>query len=255
MPQITVHNLGGAATGELALNDSVFGAPVRGDLMHAAVVAQLAAKRAGTQSALTRGEVHGGGKKPYRQKGTGRARQGSTRAPQWKGGGVVFAPKPRSYEQKLQRKVRQAALRSAWSDHVAAGTLVAVDALGLDAKTKAVAEALRALLVPFAEALGATMPAAAEREAGDNRPQRRVRARRHVMLLLGPDDLALKAATRNLATIDIDLADKKTVTYAVQVNTAPYASVYDLVWADVVVASASALGRVSDEFAPQEETA
>lgn len=201
------------------------------------------------------GEISGTTKKPYRQKGTGRARQGSTRAPQWKGGGVVFAPKPRSYEQKLQRKVRQAALRSAWSDHVAAGTLVAVDALGLDAKTKAVAEALRALLVPFAEALGATMPAAAEREAGDNRPQRRVRARRHVMLLLGPDDLALKAATRNLATIDIDLADKKTVTYAVQVNTAPYASVYDLVWADVVVASASALGRVSDEFAPQEETA
>jgi len=253
MPQIKVHNLGGAATSELALNDTLFGAPVRGDLMHAAVVAQLAAKRAGTQSALTRGEVRGGGKKPYRQKGTGRARQGSTRSPQWKGGGVVFAPKPRSYEQKLPRKVRQAALRSAWSDHVASGTLVAVDALNLaEVKTKAVAELLKALLTPFAEALAVTMPAATEREAGDTRPQRRVRARRHVMLLLGPDELALKQATRNLETIELALADKKTVTYTVQVNTAPYASVYDLVWADVVVASASALARVSEEFAPQE---
>ncbi|MBI5833864.1 MAG: 50S ribosomal protein L4 [Armatimonadetes bacterium] len=255
MPQIKVHNLGGDAAGELALNDTLFGAPVRGDLMHAAVVAQLAAKRAGTQSALTRGEVRGGGKKPYRQKGTGRARQGSTRSPQWKGGGVVFAPKPRSYEQKLPRKVRQAALRSAWSDHAACGTLVVVDALALEVKTKAVADTLKSLLAPFAEALAATMPAATERGEGDTRPGRRVRARRHVMLLLGPDELALRQATRNLASIEFDLADKKTVTYAVQVNTAPYASVYDLVWADVVVASASALARVSDEFAPQEETA
>ena len=130
MAQIKLKDAAGATLGELELADAIFAAPVRADLVHAAVVAQLAAKRTGTHSTLDRGQVSGGGRKPYRQKGTGRARQGSIRAPQWTGGGVIFGPTPRSYAQKLPRKVRQAALRSAWSDHVASGTLLAVEDWG-----------------------------------------------------------------------------------------------------------------------------
>lgn len=254
MPQITVFDLNGQSAGDLSLDDAVFGAPVRGDLMHSAVVAQLAAKRTGTQSAKTRGEVRGGGRKPYRQKGTGRARQGSTRSPQWRGGGVIFAPKPRSYEQRLPRKVRQAALRSAWSDHVAEGTLVAIAGFGdQDPRTKVVADVLRQVLAEHAAQVAQALPAAAERAEGDTRPVRRQRARRHVLLLLGPDELGMRRALANLAELEFKFADKKTVNYALQVNTAPYASVYDLVWADVVVASSSALARVSREFGHSQE--
>jgi large subunit ribosomal protein L4 len=250
MPQVQVHSLDGAETGSLALDERVFGAPVRGDLVHAAVVAQLAAKRAGTHSALTRGGVSGGGKKPYRQKGTGRARQGSISSPQYKGGGVAFPPIPRKYDQKLPRKVKRAALFSAWSDHVAGESLLVVDSLELaELKTKLAAEALTALLLPLAEARAAQMPEAAERPEGDSRPVKRVRSRRHVLLLLGPAEAALKLALRNLETLEIDVPEKKTVVFVLHVNTAPYASVYDLTLADAVVASRSALERVTAEFA------
>jgi large subunit ribosomal protein L4 len=257
MPQISVLDLAGAPAGTLDLADAVFGAPVRGDLMHAAVVAQLAAKRTGTHSALTRGGVSGGGKKPYRQKGTGRARQGSISAPHYKGGGVAFPPIPRSYAQRLPRKVRRAALFSAWSDHVAGGTLLAIDALALpDLKTKLAAAALKSLLMPLAETVAATLGEPKARADGDQRAVRRVKARRHALLLLGPGEAPLKQAVRNLDTIEVDLADKKTVIFVVHVNTAPYASVYDLALADVVVASRDALARVSAEFsAPLAEEA
>ncbi len=256
MAQIKLKDAAGATLGELELADAIFAAPVRADLVHAAVVAQLAAKRTGTHSTLDRGQVSGGGRKPYRQKGTGRARQGSIRAPQWTGGGVIFGPTPRSYAQKLPRKVRQAALRSAWSDHVASGTLLAVEDWGVaEPKTRLMAATLRELLRETAEAVAEAMPAAAERAEGDTRPQRRARRRQHVLLLLGPDDLELKRAVANLDELRFDLGEKKTVIYAVQANTAPYASVYDLVWADVVVASANALARVSAEYGAQEEEA
>ena len=113
MAKLSVYNIEGNQVGEIELNDAVFGVEVNENLMHKAVVAQLAASRQGTQSAKTRSEVSGGGRKPWRQKGTGHARQGSTRSPQWTGGGVVFAPKPRDYSIKLNKKERRAALKSA----------------------------------------------------------------------------------------------------------------------------------------------
>ena len=119
MPKVTMYRMDGTPSGEVELSETVFAAPVNPSVMHEVVVAHLANKRQGTQSALTRAEVRGGGIKPFRQKGTGRARQGSSRSPQYEGGGVVFAPKPRDYSKKVNKKVRQAALRSALSSKVA----------------------------------------------------------------------------------------------------------------------------------------
>ena len=113
MASVKVYNIEGKEVGTLELNDAVFGVEVNEHLMHLAVVSQLANKRQGTQSAKTRAEVSGGGRKPWRQKGTGHARQGSTRAPQWTGGGVVFAPKPRDYSVKMNKKEKAAAIKSA----------------------------------------------------------------------------------------------------------------------------------------------
>ncbi len=136
----------GAEVGQMTLSDNVFGAEVNGTVLHTAVRAYLMNQRQGTQSALTRTEVSGGGKKPWRQKGTGRARQGSTRAPQWTHGGVVFAPKPRSYRVTLNKKVRQLAIKSALSAKVAEGNLVVVDAIVAETyKTKVMAEMLSAV--------------------------------------------------------------------------------------------------------------
>ena len=137
MAKVSVYNIEGSQVGEIELNDSVFGVEVNEHLVHMAVVAHLAAKRQGTQSAKTRSEVSGGGKKPWRQKGTGHARQGSTRAPQWTGGGVVFAPKPRKYEIKVNKKDRRLALKSALTSRVAENKIVVLDALNFDEiKTK-----------------------------------------------------------------------------------------------------------------------
>ena len=137
MAQVTVYNKEGKEVDKLELNDAVFGVEVNEHLVHMAVVAQLANKRQGTQKAKTRSEVSGGGRKPWRQKGTGHARQGSTRAPQWKGGGVVFAPKPRDYTIKLNKKEKRAALKSALSSRVQENKFIVVDDLNFDAiKTK-----------------------------------------------------------------------------------------------------------------------
>lgn len=137
MAKLSVYNIEGSQVGEIELNDSVFGVEVNEHLLHMAVVAQLAAKRQGTQSAKTRSEVSGGGKKPWRQKGTGHARQGSTRAPQWTGGGVVFAPKPRVYTIKLNKKERRLALKSALTSRVNENKLIVLDSLNMEeVKTK-----------------------------------------------------------------------------------------------------------------------
>lgn len=148
MSKVSVYNMKGSEVGEIELNDAVFGVEVNTNLVHKAVVSQLANKRQGTQSAKTRSEVSGGGKKPWKQKGTGHARQGSTRSPQWTGGGVVFAPKPRDYSIKLNRKEKQLALKSALTSRVQENKFIVVDEIKLDSiKTKNFAEALTSLKV------------------------------------------------------------------------------------------------------------
>ncbi len=143
MPKVQVVDMAGKATGEIELKDSIFGIEPNEKAMHLAVVNYLANQRQGTQSALTRAEVSGGGKKPWRQKGTGHARQGSTRAVQWTHGGIAFAPKPRDYRLSLNKKVRKLALLSALSDKVANESLIVLDAMTLESyKTKTVAQTL-----------------------------------------------------------------------------------------------------------------
>ncbi len=137
MANVSVYNMEGKEVGTIELNDAVFGAPVNEHLVHMSVVQHLANMRQGTQKAKTRSEVSGGGRKPWRQKGTGHARQGSIRAPQWKGGGVVFAPVPRDYSFKLNKKEKRAALKSVLTSRVEDGKLIVVDELKFDEiKTK-----------------------------------------------------------------------------------------------------------------------
>ena len=137
MANVSVYNMEGKEVGTVELNDAVFGVEANEHLVHMAVLQQLANKRQGTQKAKTRGEVSGGGRKPWRQKGTGHARQGSTRSPQWKGGGVVFAPVPRDYSFKMNKKEKRAALKSVLSDKVAMSKLIVLDELKFDEiKTK-----------------------------------------------------------------------------------------------------------------------
>ena len=148
MASVSVYNMEGAQVGTIELSDSIFAVPVNEHLVHQAVVAQLANKRQGTQKAKTRSEVRGGGRKPWRQKGTGHARQGSTRAPQWTGGGVVFAPVPRDYSFKMNKKEKRAALKSALTAKVEEKKFVVVDEIKFDEiKTKNFANILKNLEV------------------------------------------------------------------------------------------------------------
>ena len=148
MANVSVYNMEGKEVGTIELNDAVFGVEVNEHLVHMAVVQQLANNRQGTQKAKTRSEVSGGGRKPWRQKGTGHARQGSTRAPQWTGGGVVFAPVPRDYSFKLNKKEKRAALKSVLTSKVAENKFVVVDELKLDEiKTKKFVEVMNNLKV------------------------------------------------------------------------------------------------------------
>ena len=146
MANVSVYNIEGKEVGSIVLNDAVFGVEVNEHLVHMAVVNQLANNRQGTQSAKTRSEVSGGGRKPWRQKGTGHARQGSTRSPQWTGGGVVFAPKPRDYSFKMNKKEKRAALCSALSSKVAESQIIVLDEFKLDEiKTKKFVEVMNNL--------------------------------------------------------------------------------------------------------------
>lgn len=146
MATVSVYNMEGNEVGTIDLNDAVFGVEVNEHLVHMAVVAQLANKRQGTQKAKTRSEVSGGGRKPWRQKGTGHARQGSTRAPQWVHGGIALGPKPRDYRYTLNKKVRRLAMKSALSSKVIDNNIIVLDALTLDSyKTKPIADMLKAL--------------------------------------------------------------------------------------------------------------
>jgi large subunit ribosomal protein L4 len=183
MPQTTILTADGKEAGHVELAESLFAAPVNTSLIHQAAVRQLAGRRLGTADTQTRGEVTGGGKKPWRQKGTGRARQGSRRAPQWAGGGVVFGPHPRSYEQKMPSKMRRAALRGVLSAKQADGAVRVVEGFDLDGiRTKSVLERLGAW-----------------------------NAEGKVLLVLGARDEIVERSSRNLREVRIVLADSLNV--------------------------------------------
>ena len=172
---VTTKDVNGGDAGTVELDAEVFGLEPNVPVMHQVVTAQLAARRAGTQSTKTRSEVRGGGAKPYRQKGTGNARQGSIRAPHYTGGGVALGPKPRSYAQRTPKKMVRLATRSALSDRAAEGRVVVVDSWGLDApKTKAAKQALDALSIDG-----------------------------HVLVVLAADDAAARLSFRNLANVQV----------------------------------------------------
>ena len=183
MPQTTLYDRTGKSLGSVELADALFAAPVNAAVLHQVVTAQLAARRIGTHDTKTRGEVRGGGAKPYRQKGTGRARQGSRRAPHYKGGGVVFGPHPRSYEQRLPRKMKRLALRGALTAKLGDEAVKVIDSFGLDAiRTRDLVGVLGAL-----EAKGRVLVVAPKR------------------------DEKLELSARNLPTVEVLLADSLNV--------------------------------------------
>ena len=168
MPNVALYDIKGQNIGDIALSENVFGQPVNTAVMHEVVVAHLANCRQGTQSAKTRSEVSGGGKKPWRQKGTGRARQGSTRSPQWRHGGVVFAPKPRDYTIRVNKKVKRLAMKSALSSKVEGNELIVFDALNIEApKTKEMVKVLKAVDVNKALIVLADKDEAVERASAN----------------------------------------------------------------------------------------
>jgi large subunit ribosomal protein L4 len=183
MPSIPLYDKTGKTVGNVELSDELFAAPVNTAVLHQVVTAQLAARRTGTADTKTRGEIRGGGRKPYKQKGTGRARQGTVTAPHYRGGGVVFGPHPRSYEQRLPRKMKRLALRGALTAKLVDEQLKVIDTFGLDAiKTRDLAGVLRAL-------------------AADGR-----------VLVVSPGrDQNLELSARNLPTVEIILADSLNV--------------------------------------------
>jgi len=183
MPQTNIYDRTGKTIGSLELSDELFAAPVNAAVLHQVVTAQLAGRRTGTADTKTRGQVRGGGKKPYRQKGTGRARQGSTNAPHYRGGGTVFGPHPRSYEQRLPRKMKRLALRGALTAKFGDEAIKVIDTFGLEAiRTKDLAGVLAAL-----EATG------------------------RVLVVSPGRDQTLELSARNLPTVEIILADSLNV--------------------------------------------
>ena len=191
MPQTTLYDRTGASVGNVELNDELFAAPVNVAVLHQVVTAQLAGRRAGTHDTKTRGEVRGGGRKPYRQKGTGRARQGSKSAPHYRGGGAVFGPHPRSYEQRLPKKMRRLALRGALTAKLGDEAIRVIDAFALDRiKTKDVVGILAAL-----------------------------NATGRVLVIAPSSDAQLKLSARNLPTVVVILADSLNVVDLIKADT------------------------------------
>jgi large subunit ribosomal protein L4 len=191
MAETTILKANGSKGGKVELADSLFGAPLNDGLVHQAVVRQMASRRAGTADTQTRGEVQGGGRKPWRQKGTGRARQGSRRSPQWKGGGVVFGPHPRAYDQKMNAKMRRAALRSVLSAKAGEDAVRVVEGFDLDSiGTKAFAQRLEAW------------------EAGGK-----------VLVVLAARDEVVERSCRNLREVRVILADSLNVVDLLEADT------------------------------------
>jgi large subunit ribosomal protein L4 len=191
MPETTLYDRTGASIGSVQLSDELFAAPVNAAVIHQVVTAQLAGRRIGTHDTRTRGEVRGGGRKPYRQKGTGRARQGSIRAPHYRGGGTVFGPHPRSYEQRLPRKMRQMALRGALTAKLADGEIRVLDSFGLEGpKTRDLIGVLSALT-----------------------------ATGRVLLVAPSADEQLRLSARNVPTVDVILADSLNIVALLRADT------------------------------------
>jgi len=191
MPQTTLYDRTGASVGSVELSEELFAAPVNVAVLHQVVTAQLAGRRAGTHDTKTRGEVRGGGRKPYRQKGTGRARQGSRTAPHYRGGGAVFGPHPRSYEQRLPRKMRRLALRGALTAKLGDEAIRVVDTFALERiKTKEFAGILAAL-----------------------------KATGRVLVVAPNSDEQLRLSARNLPTVDVILADSLNVVDLIKADT------------------------------------
>jgi large subunit ribosomal protein L4 len=191
MPQTTILKADGKEAGSVDLAETLFAAPVNEALIHQAVIRQLAGRRLGTSNTLTRGEVHGGGKKPWRQKGTGRARQGTKTAPQWAGGGVVFGPHPRSYEQRMPAKMRRSALRGVLSAKASEGAVRVVEGFDLDEiKTRAMIDRLAAW------------------DAGGK-----------VLLVLPRRDQTVERSCRNLQAVRVILADSLNVVDLLEADT------------------------------------
>ncbi len=211
MPETTLYDRTGASVGSVELPAELFAAEVSAAVIHQVVTAQLAGRRLGTHDTRTRGEVRGGGRKPYRQKGTGRARQGSRRAPHYAGGGAVFGPHPRSYEQRLPRKMKRLALRGALTSKLADGAIKVVDDLGPDAIRTSD-------LVASLSALG----------GGDGHARR-------VLLVAPGRDETLELSARNLPRVEVLLADSL--------------NVVDLVNADLVLIEQPALARMEEVYA------
>ncbi len=215
MANVSVFNMEGSEIGKMDVSDAIFAVPINEHLVHMAVVQQLANKRQGTQSAKTRSEVRGGGRKPWRQKGTGHARQGSTRAPQWTGGGVVFAPKPRDYSFKMNKKEKEAALKSALTSRVNENKFYVLDELKLDEiKTKKMVAVLSALKVKKA------------------------------LLVLAGKDLNIEASAKNIpdvrtSFISIDEAG----------NVSSTLNVYDILKYDTVVITKAAVANIEEVYA------
>ena len=212
MPQTILYDRSGASVGNVDLSEVLFAAPVNEAVLHQAVVAQLAGRHLGTHDTKTRGEVRGGGKKPYRQKGTGRARQGTRSAPHFRGGGVVFGPHPRSYDQKLPKKMRRLALRSALTAKLGDDAIRVVDTFGMDSEPRTKA------FVGILQALG----------AGDGHERR--------VLVVAPakDEMLLRSAA-NLPSVSIILADSL--------------NVVDLLNADAILIEQPSLTRMDEVYA------
>ena len=222
MPSTTLYDRTGKSVGDVELSDELFAAPINTAVLHQVVTAQLAARRTGTHDTKTRGEVRGGGKKPYRQKGTGRARQGTVTAPHYRGGGAVFGPHPRSYEQRLPRKMKRLALRGALTAKLTDEQVKVIDSFGLDAiKTRELAGVLRALDAIRTKDLAGVLSALA--------------ASGRVLVVSPARDQNLELSARNLPTVDIILADSL--------------NVVDLIKADLVLIEQPALARMQEVYA------
>ncbi|MCL2087285.1 MAG: 50S ribosomal protein L4 [Oscillospiraceae bacterium] len=228
MAKVTVFDMGGNELSTLDLNEDVFGVKPNAAVMHAAVVNYLANQRQGTQSTLTRTEVRGGGKKPWRQKGTGRARQGSTRSPQWRHGGVALGPKPRSYRYSLNKKVRKIAMKSALSAKVAANEMMVFDTLKLDEfKTKAMVKAL----APFLEYERAVKIKRGEKKGEEvNR-----KFWKKVLIVLGENDKTVIKSAANIPGVT-----------TTQVNTL---NVYDILNHDKLIVVKDAVAKIEEVYA------
>lgn len=228
MPSVKVVDMTGKEVGEISLSEKLFGAEVSEPVLHAAVRAYLLNQRQGTQSTLTRTEVSGGGKKPWRQKGTGRARQGSTRSPQWTHGGVALGPKPRDYRVTLNKKTRRAALASALSAKVAEGSLVVVDSVKLDAyKT--------AEMVKMFAALGLTKEVTKKYKENDEVKTRTAKVAEKTLLVLPAVDKLVVKSCDNIPTA-------VTTLYSTL-------SVYDILNAEKLVITREAVEKLEEVYA------